>query len=115
MRLDLKTLAQTDVLAGAVNGKLMLVRLLEATMSAPSEPEAVFLDFSGIAAATGSYLRESVLALRDIVRRRRSNLYPVIANPNEAVRDELGELAEARRDVFMTCVLGPDGEVISMA
>ena len=82
-------------------------------MSEPPEPEPLFVDFSGIEVATGSFLRESILALRDIVRSRRSTLYPVVANPNEAVRDELIELANSRGEVFMTCVLDEHGAVIS--
>jgi hypothetical protein len=113
MRLILKDIAQTDVLSGALNGKSLLMRLLEATMSEPAEPEPLFLDFSGIEVATASYLREAILALRDIVRRRRSTLYPVVANPNQSVRDELLELANSRGDVLMTCVLDEHGAVIS--
>jgi hypothetical protein len=115
MRLNLKDIARSDVLAGALNGKSMLMRLLEATMSEPAEPEPLFIDFCGIKVATASFLRESVLALRDIVRSRRSNFYPVVANPNEAVRDELVELAHSRGDVLMTCVLDDRDAVISTA
>jgi hypothetical protein len=53
------------------------------------------------------------LALRDIIRRRRSKFYPVIANANEAVLDELAELLGARGDVLMTCVLDEAGSVVS--
>jgi hypothetical protein len=115
MRLSLREIAQTDVLAGALNGKSVLMRLLEATLSEPAEPEPLLVDFSGIAVATASFLRESILALRDIVRSRRSNYYPVVANPNEAVRDELLELAHSRGEVLMTCVLDDGGAVISTA
>lgn len=113
MRLDLREIAETEVLAGADNGRSILVRLLEATRSEPAEPEPLFLDFSRIDVATASFLRESVLALRDIARNRRSNQYPVVANPNDLVRDELAVLADARGVVVMTCVLDDDGNVIS--
>src|ERR1700733_12986061 len=42
MRVDLREIAQTDVLAGADNGRSVLVRLLEATRSEPAEPEPLF-------------------------------------------------------------------------
>lgn len=115
MRLEITEIAQGNVLAGAENGRSLLVRLLEATRSEPTEPEPLLLDFSGIDVATASYLRESVLALRDIVRSRRSNFYPVIANPNETVRDELAVLAESRGAVLMTCVVDDQGVVVSTA
>ena len=61
--------------------------------------------------ATASFLRESVLAFRDLVRGRRSTFYPVVANANDAVRDELVELMRARGDVLMACALDAHGGV----
>jgi hypothetical protein len=49
------------------------------------------------------------------VRQRRSNYYPVVANPNEAVRDDLAVLAQSRRDVLMTCVLNDHNAVETTA
>jgi hypothetical protein len=115
MRVALQQIGHDKVLAGALNGKAALMGLLEATMSEPTEPEPLFLDFAGVEVATASFLRESILAFRDIVRRRRSNFYPVVANPNEAVRDELLELVRVRGDVLMTCVLDEVGTVVSTA
>ncbi|MDR4308494.1 hypothetical protein IHQ68_17890 [Chelatococcus sambhunathii] len=86
-------------------------RLVEATTAEPANPEPVFLDFSSVQVATASYLRESVLAFRDLVRGRRSTFYPVIANANDDVRDELKELMRLRGDVLMVCTLGPAGDV----
>ena len=40
-----------------------------------------------------------------MIRGRRANLYPVIANAADEVRDELEELLRPRGDVLMTCVL----------
>jgi hypothetical protein len=111
----MRKIGNANVLAGSLNGKSVLARLLEATMSEPAEPEPLFLDFTAVDVATASFLRESVLAFRDIVRRKRSNLYPVITNPNEAVRDELAELVHTRGDVLMTCVLDDTGTVVSAA
>jgi hypothetical protein len=100
-----------QVLAGALNGKETLGRLLQMVTVEPEMPEPLFLDFQGIEAATASYLRESIVALRKVIRGRDSHYYPVIANPNEAVSDELVELARARGDVFLTCALAGDGTV----
>jgi hypothetical protein len=99
------------VLSGALNGRSALGRLLALSAAESSEPEPVFLDFQGVEVATASYLRECVLAFRHAIRGRDSHYYPVIANPNESVRDELLELARARGDVFMTCALAEDGTV----
>jgi hypothetical protein len=115
MRISLRDIAEGSVLAGTLKGKTVLMRLLEATMTEPAEPELLFLDFRDVDVATASFLRESILALRDIVRQRRSNFYPVIANANEAVRDELVELTRSCGDVLMTCVLDDADVVVSTA
>lgn len=103
---------RSTVLTGALNGKAALSRLVEATTAEPAKPEPLFLDFSGVEVATASYLRESVLAFRDLVRGRRSTSYPVVANANADIRDELAELMRSRGDVLMTCTLDAAGVVV---
>jgi hypothetical protein len=111
MRIDMTEVGKGDVLAGALKGRAALGRLLERVASESAAPEPVFLDFAKVEVATASYLRESVIGLRDVIRRRDSLYYPVVANPNDAVRDELLELARIRGDVLMTCALAEDGTV----
>lgn len=111
MIIDLNDACGTSVLAGAMNGRATLNQLLTATANEPDGPALVFLDFKGVDIATASFLRESVLVFRDIIRGRRSHYYPVIANINEDVRDELVELLSARGNVFMTCGLDENGVV----
>lgn len=111
MRISLKEVGGNSVLAGALNGKAALNRLLAATATEPVEPQPIFLDFSGVEVATASFLREAVLTFRDFVRSRRSRLYPVVANASEAVRDELLELLRLRGDVLMGCTLA-DGDTV---
>jgi hypothetical protein len=111
MTIQLIEIAGTPILAGALGGRRTLSRLLEAAGKEPASPEPIFLDFTGIQVATASYLRESVLAFRDVIRGRRSKFYPVIANASDEVRDELEELLRPRGDVFMTCELDQMGRV----
>jgi len=115
MKISLRDASNSPVLAGAMNGKAALARLVVQTAAEPAAPEPVFLDFSGIEVATASYLRESVLAFRDVTRGRRSLFYPVIANANETVREELMVLLLPRGDVLMACVLHDDGSVTGAA
>jgi hypothetical protein len=70
MRIRMRDLADGDgrVLAGAINGRKAVARLLELTAREPDQPDTVFLDFEGVDVATASFLRESVLAFRDAVR-----------------------------------------------
>ena len=111
MKIDLQELCGNSVLAGALGGRTALNRLLAESTAEPAGPEPVFLDFLGIEVATASFLRESVLAFRDIIRGRHSQFYPVVANANEVVRDELMEILRPRGDVLMTCILAEDGSV----
>lgn len=105
MRIDMSQLGKSKILAGAVNGRKILEKLLEQTDKEPVKPEPVFLDFAGVNVATASLLREAVLAYRDAVRSRRSNFYPVIANANQVVEDELKVLIGTEGDVLLLCVL----------
>lgn len=115
MRINMRQVGTGEVLAGALSGRSALGHLLQLTAAEPAEPKTIFLDFEGVEVATASYLRESVVAFRDVIRGRDSLYYPVIANPKEAVRDELHELARARGDVFMTCALTDNGTAGQMA
>jgi hypothetical protein len=111
MKINLLKVCGSPVLAGALNGRVTLGRLLEATATEADTPEPIFLNFSGIEVATASFLRESVLAFRDIIRGRRSHYYPVVANLDALVQDELIELLKPRGGVLMTCTLADDGTV----
>lgn len=115
MRLDMNKLGGGEVLAGAINGRHALGRLLEAVVTEPVLTQPVFLDFAEVEVATASYLRESILAFRDAVRGRRSRFYPVVANANDLVRDELAELVGPRGDVLMACSLDAGGSVSEAA
>lgn len=105
MKVSISQVGKSEVLAGAINGQKMLSKLLELTQKESQSPELIFLDFSGVNVATASFLREAVLAYRDTVRRRRSNLYPIVANANQVIEDELKILVIAEGDALMLCLL----------
>ena len=109
MRIGLRELEVSGVLAGARAGRRMLGRLLERVGNDPQEPELLFLDFDGVQVATASFLRESVVEFRDVVRRRWVNCYPVVANANESITEELSVLIKPNRDVLILCSLDQDG------
>ncbi len=115
MKINLLELCGSQVLAGALKGRTVLGHLLKAAAVEVDTPEPIFLDFSDIEVATASFLRESILAFRDIVRGRRSHYYPVVANADEIVKDELIELLNPRGDVLMVCMLADDGTVTEAA
>jgi len=112
MIINLKKMGGSSVLAGSSNGKKTLARLLAAIVQEPLDAEVLFLDFANIEVATASYLRESVLVLRNLVRSRRSNFYPVVANANVEVKDELVELVSGQKsDVLLACRVTESGKV----
>lgn len=112
MRIMMSGLVDGDrkVLAGAPHGRKVFGRMMENTSQEPDTAEPAFLDFSGVEVATASFLRETVLAFRDAVRRRRSNLYPVVANASSVIVDELAVLTAADNDVVVTCLLDDNKE-----
>ena len=111
MDILIRTLADGNgkVLAGALTGRRTFAALVDQTTAEPVAPEPVYLNFTGVEVATASFLREAVIAFRDRVRHRRSTLYPVIANANELVIDELSVLLSPRGDVLMLCNLDENG------
>lgn len=110
MRIRIRDTADSDVLAGALTGRKTLGVLLELIGGEPERPELVYLDFTGVSVATASFLRESVLEFRDIVRRRWSGYYPVVANANDTITEELSVLLRPRREVLMLCTLNTQGD-----
>lgn len=101
MILNMADLGGEAVLAGAASGRTVLAELLKATAQEPPEVTPVLLNFEWIEVATSSFLRESVVAFRDAIRNRRSNYYPVVANPNSEVREELEELLSCKGGVLV--------------
>lgn len=109
MKIDMKALASDAVLAGAVAGKAVFVRLIEATANEPAEPTALIMDFGSVEVATASFLRETVFASKTYMRARQSYFYPVVANLNEEIRDELAMLTEALNDAIISCRISCSG------
>lgn len=109
--IPMRELADGDgqVLAGVPHGRQVFVRMLDRTVQEPTTPAPVFLDFQGVSVATASFLRETVFRYRDDVRKRRSNLYPVLANINQPILDELNVLTAAENDAVMVCDLNQHG------
>lgn len=105
---SIRRLANTEVAAGAQAGRRVFVALV-AAVSEPTEPQPVFLDFDGIEAATGSFLRECVFAFRDHCRHAMANAYPVMANAVPVVVEELAFYAKSQADAVWHCELPAQG------
>lgn len=105
---------QQAILSGVHAGRKLFARLVAAA-APPANEEIAFLDFSNISVATGSFLRESVTAFRDYARSTLPHLYPVVANPSEAVAEELDFLLKHRKDALWICCRDSHGKVSDAA
>ena len=103
---------QRTVLAGAIPGKAMLAKVITA-VSRPEKPEPVLLNFEHVETVTSSFLRESLLGFRDYCTKTQPDLYPVVANANEVILDELEFLLNLNGDALLTCELTKQGKVKS--
>ena len=111
MIVHMRDLIDTDILAGVAMGKAVFASCVSLAGQEPDEPNALFLDFGDIVVATASALRESVVALKAYKRSVGSRQYPVLANINESIEDDVRVLMDARNDAIVTCDIGDDGSV----
>ena len=111
MKLNISPYAVGGVLAGAIEGQKAFLSILSECNPAPPAPSILIIDFKGIDLATASFLRESVFSLKDHMRARSSNWYPVLANVSPEIEDELSILTQARRDALILCICDEDGLV----
>lgn len=109
MRIFIRDLMNLEeALFGVPAGRVCLSKLIEGTQEADTA-EICFLDFSRIAAATVSFLREGPLAFRELLGTRSSNLYPVFTNLAPVISDSLRDYLEMIGDAVFACDLG-EGE-----
>lgn len=104
MIINIKELADATVLAGSVFGKKIFVRIIEKSIMEVPLPTALVIDFDGIELATASFLRESVFAVKSYMRMRQSSYYPIVANINDEIHEDLLILTDAMNDVVISCV-----------
>jgi DNA-binding transcriptional ArsR family regulator len=104
---------QNTNLAGSIPGRNLLAKLIKSVTS-PSTPRPVFLDFSGVETATASYLRESVMRFRDYCLRSRLPLYAVVANAHPDVIEELEIVLAAENDAILACSLSTENDATAV-
>jgi hypothetical protein len=109
--IDMRTVGGEAILSGATAGKAAFLAVFEKAQIEPDDPSPLLLDFSAIEVATASYLREAVFALKSYLRTTGSKFYPVVANVNNTVREELGVIAEAKGDVLIAVETSKSGAV----
>ncbi len=98
----------STTLAGSAMGRQMLAKLIKMTKPV-AEPTLAFLDFAEVDIATGSFLREAVMGFRDFCRNAAGMIYPVVANANATIEEELTTYLRGRNDAVWACTLDADG------
>jgi hypothetical protein len=109
--IDMREVSGQSILSGSTDGKAGFLALFDRARSAPLEPSPLLLDFAAIQVATASYLRETVFALKSYLRTSGSKFYPVVANANASVREELAVIAEAKKDPLIVVDTSAAGQV----
>jgi hypothetical protein len=108
MHLNVKDLSGSDVLAGAGPGRALAAKLIEQLVPDTGRPQLCFVDVGRVRMMSASYAREGLFGFRDWVRKQRPDIYPVIANANSDILEEIVIIAEARGAV-LTCTLDEAG------
>ena len=93
-----KLSGDTGILAGSPAGRRMCQDIWDIARS--SKAGLFVCDFAGIDVATSSFLREGIVGFRSLTRRERPDLYPVIANLNSDVEEELAALLNQMGEAF---------------
>lgn len=89
-------------LTGVSRARHLLAKLVAWT-ARESPKGTLILDFNGVGEASASFLRESILAFRDYARSYQPELFPVLANISETVREEFHKLLKDRGEAMPGC------------
>lgn len=95
-------------LTGVSRARQLLAKLIIWTAT-ESPKGTLILDFNNVGDASASFLRESILAFRDYVRVYQPELFPVLANISDAVREEFNTLLRDRGEAMPGCRLDASG------
>ena len=99
-------------LTGVSRGRYLLAKLIAWT--AEQAPTGrLILDFADVGNASASFLREAILAFRDYVRAYQPEVFPVLANLTDEVREEFHMLLKARGEAMPGCRLNTCGEPVA--
>lgn len=100
----------TESVSGETNGLTAMLTVARSIPQDSKEPR-VFVDFSGIGIATGSFLRAFTIGLRDFCNEHRPGVSVILANVNDTVREELVDRLRVMREAVVTCKLSAKGSV----
>lgn len=103
--------ADFPALTGVSRARRLLATLIAWT--ADHTPKGtLILDFTCLDNASASFLREAVLAFRDYVRAYQPDVFPVLANLTDEVKEEFDTLLRERGEALLGCQLNSSGVAV---
>lgn len=103
MWIDIVEVSGGALLGGATLGRHVCSNMLARIVTEPRSPEPIYLDFAKVELGTASFLRESVLEFKRVLREKKSRFYPVVANLGPELREDLCEVIYSSRDAIIEC------------
>jgi hypothetical protein len=98
-KVNLLRIAKGDnVLAGSSTGRRIREKLWDLAKS--SATGLFVIDCNGLDVATSSFLREGIVGFRNLVRREKSDLYPVLSNLSANIEEEFVGLLNQMGEAF---------------
>ena len=99
------------ILTGAGPGASLSAKIID-TVGAVREPTLLVIDFKGVEFISSSYFNTGVLGTRNFYRQPQSDVYPVLANLADPVKEEVEYLLEKIfRDALIICRFDARGNV----
>ena len=95
---NISRLAKQDILAGSSTGR-QICKALWATANV-SKAGLFLISWSGVNVATSSFLREGIIAFRNLVREKKPELYPVLSELTPNVEEEFAGLLNQMNEAF---------------
>lgn len=111
MKTDIADLAGTPVLGGAMAGRALFAQLAQLAQARPAETTPWLWDFSGVEVASTSFIRESFLSIRALLRAQLSKLVPIVVNANPDVREDLSLMLKASESAILSCECDEQGRI----
>jgi hypothetical protein len=109
MKTKIAATVGSSVLGGAVSGRALFAQLAALAQERPSEPRPWCWDFDGVEVVSASFIRESFVSVRALLRAQRSTLVPVVVNANADVREDLHVGFTAAHDVIVIGLADAEG------
>lgn len=111
MKTEIAALAGSPVLGGAIAGRSLFAKLSALAQERPNTPTPWLWDFAHVDVVSASFIRESFLSMRALLRAQRSSLVPVIINASPDVREDLATLLKAADAAILSATVDAAGRL----